>query len=77
VLAVLIAALAHDVPEQDRALRRVEHIFESGREWIGRQLGFPCSAIQTSVWMTSSRPHVARLYLRVMATSQVDPSGFG
>ena len=30
VLAVLIAALAHDIPEQDTALRGVDHVIDSG-----------------------------------------------
>ena len=32
VLAVLIAALAHDIPEQDAALRRVDHVFHGWRK---------------------------------------------
>ena len=27
MLAVLVAALAHDVPEQDAALRGIDHVF--------------------------------------------------
>ena len=30
MLAILIAALAHDVPEQDAALRGVDHVFDGG-----------------------------------------------
>ena len=45
MLAVLIAALAHDVPEQDAALRRVDHVFHGGRKQAEhghgiREIGF-------------------------------------
>ena len=39
MLAVLIAALAHDVPEQNGALRRIHHVFYCGSkyaEWRGK-----------------------------------------
>ena len=32
VLAILVAALAHHVPEQDAALRRVDHVFDGWGE---------------------------------------------
>jgi hypothetical protein len=37
VLAVLIAALAHDVPEQHAALRRIDHEFHRGSKHAERQ----------------------------------------
>ncbi len=33
VLAVLIAALAHDVPEQHAALGRIRHVLDRGSKW--------------------------------------------
>ena len=32
MLAILVAALAHDVPEQDAALRRIDHVLHDGCE---------------------------------------------
>ena len=37
MLAVLVAALAHDVPEQDAALRRVDHVFHGWRKHAKRR----------------------------------------
>ena len=39
VLAILIAALAHYVPEQHAALRRIDHVFHGRREHAKRQGG--------------------------------------
>jgi hypothetical protein len=37
VLAILIATLAHHVPEQNAALCGVDHVFDGGAEHIERQ----------------------------------------
>ena len=37
VLAVLVAALAHDVPEQHAALRGIDHVFHGGRKHAERR----------------------------------------
>ena len=48
MFAILIAALAHDVPEQDGALRGVDHVFHGRRKqrrtWMHQ--GDNCSALQ-------------------------------
>ena len=37
MLAILVAALAHDVPEQDAALRRIDHVFHDGSKYAKRR----------------------------------------
>ena len=40
VLAILIAALAHDIPEQDAALPRIDQVFERRRKQIRKSRHF-------------------------------------
>ena len=63
MLAVLVAALAHDVPEQHAALRGIDHVFHRGgkdAEWRGKHVvwrrGFWLDDIVSVPYLTCVAP---------------------
>src|SRR5690242_13775172 len=57
MLAILIATLAHNVPEQNAALRGVDHVFDGGAEHIERQgLGFIRVLRRGCLWVGAHVP---------------------
>src|SRR5262249_11956400 len=52
VLAILIAALAHDIPEQHAALRRIDHIFHDWPKYAER-----CRKCADRRWARLARWH--------------------
>ena len=68
----LVAALAHHIPEEDRALGGVPHVFERGREWIGGRCGSVSIASGFDLDCMAPSPLLAAS-LRVLAESPACP----